>query len=119
MVLFDFFKDIFRKTPDDKSKLRGKDFEFLITGDIEIPADEFDAIMTPNSFAWTKADNNGWPYYQVEQDKFSYSWETPGIQMSFNDDITYEKAKAIADEIVENIKRAGQTAELEIVYRFR
>jgi hypothetical protein len=38
-------------------------------------------------------------YYQVDKDEFSYSWEMPGIQMTFNPEITYLKAKQIADEV--------------------
>lgn len=36
----------------DRSKWTGKDFEFLITGDLEITAENHDQIMTPNSFEW-------------------------------------------------------------------
>jgi|GEM_PF-1679959 len=107
----------------DSSKWTGKNFEFLITGDLEITAENHDEIMTPNSFEWTKIQKDNWPYYQVGQDEFSYSWEPPGIQMTFNDDITFQKAKNIADEIMENIKKTGQFAALVIlesgkIYKF-
>jgi hypothetical protein len=120
MALFNFFR---RKkkteqeppinvTAVDKSQWTGKDFEFLITGDINISPDNYDKIMTPTSFEWTKTNKNDWTYYQVGQDEFSYSWEMPGIQMTFNESIPYQKAKKIADEIIENIRATGQIAEL-------
>ncbi len=44
--------------------LTGKDFEFLITpGDLEIPASDFDDLMTPDSFRWTKVMKDNWAYY--------------------------------------------------------
>jgi hypothetical protein len=77
----------------------GKDFEFLITpGDIEIKSEDFDNLMTPDSMPWTKVVKNERTYYQVGVDAFSYSRETPGIQMSFNAEMTFEKARQIAEE---------------------
>jgi hypothetical protein len=100
----------------DLNNLTGKDFEFLITGnDIEIKAEDFDRIMTPDSFAWNKITKDDWPFYQVGDDEFSYSWEPPGIQMTFNDEISFQKAKLIADEVVAKLsKYTGQTIELVI-----
>lgn len=122
MGLFDFFKkkdkQVDPEPPNptqeqvDKSQWTGKDFEFLITGDIDIPAEDYDNIMTPNSFDWTKTMKDEWPYYQVGQDEFSYSWEMPGIQMTFNKEMPYGKAKKIADEVLGNIKGTGQQVEL-------
>lgn len=108
---------------EDRSSWTGKDFEFLITGDINIPADNYDQIMTPNTFVWSKANRNNSTYYQVGADEFSYSWEEPRIQMTFNKDIPFEKAKQVAEEVIGNIKAAGQEAELIVlnssqVYRF-
>lgn len=134
MRLFDLFKKAKRDSivakdsfvplsEQDRSKWIGKNFEFLITGDLEITAENHDQIMTPNSFEWIKVEKDGWPYYQVGQDEFSYSWEPPGIQMMFNDGITFQKAKNIADEIMGNIKEMGQYADLVIlesgkIYKF-
>jgi len=107
---------------NNSSELTGKDFEFLIVGDINISTN-YDSIMTPNTFEWVKTIKDGWPYYQVGLDEFSYSVEDPGIQMTFNKEIQYKKAKQIADEIIANILETGQKAELVIldkskVYRF-
>lgn len=131
MGLFDFFRK--RKVTDkavpstdvneDRSQWTGKDFEFLIIGDVDIPAADYDRIMTPNTFEWKKVNRDDWYYYQVGEDEFTYSWEMPGIQMTFNKEISFEKAKQIADEIICNIKATGQEAKLVIsnsstVYRF-
>ena len=126
MSLFNFFKRNRKNDqgqPIDRSLWTGKDFEFLITGDIDLPADTYDSIMTPNSFQWTRVERDNWIYYQVGQDEFSYSWEMPGIQMTFNDAIPFQKAKEIAGEVIENLKRTGRMVELLIldktkVYRF-
>ena len=113
MSMFDFFRRKKKSDrPVDKSQWTGKDFEFLITGNIVISENDFDKIMTPRSFDWTKIAKNEWTYYQVGQDEFSYSWEIPGIQMTFNESISYQKARRIADEVVENIRATGQAAEL-------
>ncbi len=96
----------------DKSMWRGKDFEFLISGDLEISSQAWDEMMTPNSMPWKKVMKSDWAYFQVGEDEFSYSSEMAGIQMTFNPEITYTKAKQIADEVIENIKRSGQEAEL-------
>ena len=103
-------------TTINRSNWKGSDFEFLITGDLEISKDDFDSLMTPNSIEWKKVLKNDWLYYQVGEDEFSYSWEMPGIQMTFNKEITFEKAKIIADEIILNIKNTGQHAELRILH---
>lgn len=126
MGLFDLFRKkkpseltqqniILPKLLPDRSNWTGKDFEFLITGELELSAENHDQIMTPNSLAWTKIERDNWPYYRVGQDEFHYSWEPPGIQMVFSDDITFKKAKTIADEIIENLRLAGQMAELQIL----
>ncbi|SDX58722.1 hypothetical protein [Aequorivita viscosa] len=96
----------------DRTNWTGENFEFLITGVDEIPNEEYDRIMTPNSFEWKKVIKDEWPFYVVGEDEFSFSWEIPGIQFTFNKEVKYEKAKKIADEIIENIKSIGQKAEL-------
>jgi hypothetical protein len=106
----------------DRKNLKGIDFEFLIVGQIEVFSD-FDNIMTPNTFEWTKTTKNNLNFYQVGADEFSYSFEEPGIQMTFNKEIHFDKAKKIGDEIITNINATGQNAELIIldlikVYRF-
>ena len=107
----------------DRTNWIGENFEFLITGVDEIPNEEYDRIMTPNSFEWKKEIKNDWTFYVVGEDEFSFSWEMPGIQFTFNKEVKYEKAKKIADEIIGNINTIGQKAELIIleknkVYRF-
>ena len=94
--------------------MTGSDFEFLIApGDVDIKAEDFDSIMTPDTFKWEKEIKNDQAYYKVGDDRYSYSWEIPGIQMMFNSDIAYEKAKLIADEIVKKLtKYSGQEIEL-------
>lgn len=99
----------------DRYNWTGKDFEFLITGDLEIPDDVYDEIMAPNSYSWIKSNRDGLYYYQVGTDSFYYSWEPPGIQMVFNKEIGYPKAKQIADEVISNILATGQEAELVIL----
>ena len=106
----------------DRTDWTGENFEFLIIGDIYIFSD-FDNIMTPNSFEWIKTIKDNWNYYQVGEDEFSYSIEEPGIQMTFNNEIIFDKAKKIADEIIANITATGQKAKLIILdkkntYRF-
>lgn len=98
----------------DRSNWTGQDFEFLIVGNINVFAD-FDNIMTPNSFEWSKTVKNDCQYYQIGPDEFSYSIEEPGIQMSFNNEIAFKKAKKIVDEVIENINATGQVAELLIL----
>ncbi|HEX6430300.1 MAG TPA: hypothetical protein VF008_21560 [Niastella sp.] len=94
----------------------GKDFEFLITpGDLEINPDDFDNLMTPDSIPWTKVFKNELPYYQVGIDEFSYSREMPGIQMTFNAEITFEKARQIVEEVANKLtKYTGQ--EIEVLF---
>lgn len=100
----------------DTSKLTGSDFEFLITpSDIEISKEDFDYIMTPDSLQWAKTIKDGWLYYQVGTDEFSYSWEEPGIQMTFNKEISYDKAKLIADEVVTKLSKYT-SKEIEITF---
>ena len=106
----------------DRTGWTGENFEFLIIGDIDIFLD-FDNIMTPNSYKWIKIIKDNWNYYQVGEDEFSYSVEEPGIQMIFNNEIIFDKAKRIGDEIIANITATGQKAELIILdkkknYRF-
>ena len=61
---------------------------------------------------WEKIIKNKWPYYKVGDDEFSYSWEIPGIQMTFNNEISYQKAKKIADEVIGNLIASGQKVKL-------
>jgi hypothetical protein len=96
--------------------MTGKDFEFLITpGDIEIKPEDFDHLMTPDSLPWTKVSKNDCTFYQVGKDEFSYTRETPGIQMSFNAEITFEKARKIVEEVADKLgKHTGQ--EIEVLF---
>jgi hypothetical protein len=101
--------DIYSSTStdfQDLSSKTGEDFEFLITpGDIEIKPEDFDSVMTPDKVSWAKIIRNGWVYYQVGNDDFSYSYEMAGIQMTFNPEIKYSKAKTIADEVAVKLAR--------------
>ncbi len=106
--------DDFKTSSVDENYLTGEYFEFLIIGDFDVFSD-FDNIMTPNSFEWKKETRNDWHYYQIGQDEFCYSIEEPGIQMTFNKEIPFDKAKKIGDEIIANIKATGQKAELKIL----
>lgn len=60
-------------------------------------------------------EKNNWVYYQVGEDEFTYSIEMPGMQMTFNTKMPFEKAKKIAEEVIMNIKGMGQDAELTIL----
>jgi hypothetical protein len=95
----------------------GKDFEFLIKPeDIEIKPEDFDNLMTPDSIPWTKVLKNERTYYQVGVDEFSYSWEIPGIQMTFNAEITFEKARQIVEEVTTKlIKYTGRDIEVYFI----
>ncbi|MBF4986009.1 hypothetical protein FNJ87_17305 [Nonlabens mediterrranea] len=123
MGIFDFLKrinksenNISKSIPEseiiDRTNWTGENFEFLITGEIEILEEDYDRIMTPNSYEWKKVIKDEWPFYVVGEDEFSFSWEMPGIQFTFNQEVKYEKAKKIADEIIENINSIGQKAKL-------
>lgn len=103
----------------DRSTLTGADFEFLMTpGDIEIREEDFDRVMTPGSMQWTMTIRDGWTYFKVDNDEFSYSWEEPGIQMTFNVEISYDKAKRIADEVLVKLSEyTGQDMELIFIPR--
>ena len=130
MGVFDFFKRKLKKSEPiildinaDRIKWTGKDFEFLIVGEINIKPEDFEKIMTPNTIDCQKIERDDWIYFKTDKDEFSYSWEMPGIQMTFNSEISFLKAKQIADEVVENIISTGQFAELKIIenskiYRF-
>lgn len=133
MSIFDFFRknkkeklkevEIQKNEPKDNSQLFGKDFEFLIRGEINLSNENYERVMTPNSIPYKKILKDDWPFYQVGEDEFSYSWEMPGIQMTFNPEITYKKAKMIAEEVMQNLKAEGQDAELvelksDVIYRF-
>ena len=89
-----------------------RNVEFLIVGDVDLSVEEYDDVMTPNSVPWTKVMKGNWPYYNVGNDEYSYSFEEPGIQICFNKEIAYSKAKLIADEILANINATGHEAEL-------
>jgi hypothetical protein len=99
----------------DRSDWKGKDFEFMITGDINIPIDKFEDIMLPKSLELKEIKRDNWTYYQFGENEFTYSYEMVGIQMTFNDNIDYRKAKEIVDEVLEQIKCFGQKPELLIL----
>ncbi|WP_207515076.1 hypothetical protein [Longitalea luteola] len=96
--------------------MKGKDFEFLITpADLDINPADFDRLMTPDTKPWTKVIKNDRTYYQVGKDAFSYSHGTPGIQMSFTPDTTFEKARQIVEEVAHKLeKHTGK--EIEVLF---
>ncbi|WP_290796517.1 hypothetical protein [Flavihumibacter sp. UBA7668] len=109
-------------TPDNISYPPGK-FEFLICGEIELSPEQFTRLMMPVSFQVKQVERNELVYFQADGDEFSYSCEPPGIQMTFNDECTYQKARKIADEVVHNLTIAGFSAELIVldnskIYKF-
>ncbi|WP_298117055.1 hypothetical protein [Flavobacterium sp.] len=125
--LFKFIRNYFKAKKDieniDRSDWKGKDFEFMITGDINIPIDKFEEIMLPKSLELKEIQRDNWTYYQFGENEFTFSDEMVGIQMSFNDSIHYILAKEIVDEVLEQIKSFGQTPELLIlrsdtIYKF-
>jgi hypothetical protein len=136
MGFFDFFKNKRkdRDLPEEESvafdklsnesepEATSNEIEFLIAGDIDV-FDDWDNIMTPNTFAWEKVERNNWTYYKIGEDEVNYSMEPPGIQMIFNKGVKHEKARAIAQEVTQNIKATGQSAELVeinpgVIYKF-
>jgi len=129
MGLFDFFrrkhssKEPNDERPVDRSNWTGANFEFLITGVDEIPTEGYQEIMSPNSFSWSVISKNDWEYYKVGDDEYSFSVEIPGIQLTFNNEVKFPKAKKIADEIVTNLKEVGKNPKLLIldadkIYKF-
>lgn len=108
---------------EQQSSWTGKDFEFLIAGEIDIAPEDYERVLTPNSFEWRKIERENCTYYHIDNDEYSCSLEEPGIQLSFNEEIPFKKARQIANEVVDNIKATGQYAELVVlkkstVYRF-
>ncbi len=98
--------------------MTGKDFEFLLTSsaDIDIRIEDFDRIMTPDSMDWEKFNKDNSDYYRVGKDEFSYSFEMIGIQMTFNKEITYAKAREIADEVAKKlIKHTGHEVIVNVI----
>jgi hypothetical protein len=96
--------------------MTGKDFEFLITpGDLEIKPEDFDSLMTPDSIPWTKTAKNDRTWYQVGKDVFSYSRVERGIQMMFNPEIRFEKARKIVEE-VETKLNTYTRKEIEVIF---
>ena len=109
----------------DTHNWTGADFEFSIQRadeefspyDIGLENCDYDEVMTPNSFTVNKIMKNNWNWYQVGEDEFTYSEEASGIQMVFNDEITFVKAKKIVDEVISNIEKCtGNKIILEIKY---
>jgi hypothetical protein len=121
MKLLTFFRSkkkdaIFGIVPDsvDKSSWTGKDFYFLITGMVQLQKEEYDKIMTPTTFEWSRLSTK-WPIYNVGKDEYGFSFEKSGIEMTFSEKIEFSKAKQIANEIIENICSTGQKVELHVV----
>ena len=85
----------------------GKDFEFTIVhpDDFSIDGDTFDKLMTPDDMEWLKVQKDGWESYRVGHDEFSYSWEPPGLQMTFSENFPFVKAKQIVEQVVEKLKK--------------
>ena len=96
--------------------MTGKDFEFLITpADLEIKPEDFDPLMTPDSIPWTKTSKNDRTWYEVGKDGFSYVRGERGIQMMFNREIRFEKARKIIEE-VETKLTAYSGREIEVIF---
>ena len=125
--MFSVFKKIFAISKKDLTQdsflnqdysefqgLFGKDFEFLLEGDFSFKDSEFDLIMTPDSLKWEKIYRNDWAYYKVGNDQFSYSLEPPGYQMTFNEEISFDKALIIAKEIINKIKQKKKKVKLVV-----
>ena len=109
----------------DMNTWKGAHFSFYIQradkgfdpDEINFDNYDFDEVMTPNSFEVNKVRKDDWDYYQVGDDEFCYSLEPPGYLMEFNDEITFVKAKQIADEIITNLEQCmGYQIQLEINY---
>jgi len=94
-----------------------KHFEFLIThpDDFEVADELFDSLMTPDNIKWTKVIKDDWPHYQIDSGYFSYSWEPPGIQMTFSFGFPYDVARLIADEIIVKLKRHSPDSSIDLI----
>jgi hypothetical protein len=127
MALFDFLKR--RRVPlapllepeieQKRLNWTGNDFEFLIRfaddKEPQLKQEEYDRVMTPNTFQWTKTMKDDYPMYCVGDDSYYYSWEIPGVQMIFNDSISFIKAHKLAYEIVNNLRAIGSDAYLFVI----
>jgi hypothetical protein len=97
------------------TEFAGKDFTFLITGDINIAPADYDALLTPDAMPWTKVDKDNHTWYQVGKDAFCYAQEAKGIQMSFNAEIKFEKARQIVEAVASKLQQhTGQ--EIEVLF---
>ncbi|WP_300672469.1 hypothetical protein [Soonwooa sp.] len=114
MSIFNFWKKNKKKESDfqkenteenllnleSKTDFKNGEFEFLICGEIKLDSESWEKILSPNTIDTKKVLRNGWPYFQVGSDEYSYSFEEVGIQMTFNEEMEFQKAKRIADEII-------------------
>ena len=99
----------------DTSGWMGKDFEFLITGDVQIEASEYDTIMTPKSWTFKRATVGKWNMYTLDGELYCVSQEADGIHLSFTPAFTYAVARQIADEIMEKLQAARKPAALVVL----
>ena len=92
------------------------EFLFIYSDEPAIKKDDFDKIMTPDSFSWNKVVKNDWDYYQVDKDEFYYSFEIVGIQMVFNKGADFAKAQIIANEVSKKLSEYCKSEiKLEII----
>ena len=107
--------------PND-SKLTGKDFGFLILypENLEINDDLLEKLMPSDNTEGVTISKDDWLNHQPEGDEFTYSWKVPGIKMMFNDEMTYDKAKEIAEQVVTKLKDySGLKIELVLIDKTR
>lgn len=100
----------------------GEDFRCFIRrkGDVEFGDDfdilskDFENALIIKSKDCKKEQREGWVFYKVGNDEYTFDFEPVGIMIYFNDNITYPKAKEILDEICLNIMEASKQ-EAEVV----
>lgn len=98
----------------DTSGWTGKDFEFVITGDVQISTGDYDRLLAPNSFKWRKKTVKTCNLYFIDQEAYSFSQEEDGIHMSFTPGFAYPLARQIVDEIIQNLREAGKVVGLVV-----
>ncbi len=90
--------------------------EYLIRSDddwFDLQKDDFAQALCPLTFSSEQITGWGDHRIKVKGVDIAFSFEDPGIQIIFEDEIDGETADQIVDEILENIeKKTGQSGRV-------
>jgi hypothetical protein len=85
---------------DTPSTMKHYAYIILYPQGVEISDERLQKFITPDRKDWLQVWTHDWLYYTRDGEEDMYAWQLPGIKLVFNDEVLFDIALDIANEVV-------------------